>query len=242
MLYPIFLALAPVAVLAFILYRFDSQQPEPVGQLVKAIAYGVMSAAVAISFASFLSHFENSSDAVSHAVFTALFGAAIPEEAAKLLMLWLLIRNNKHFDEHLDGIIYAGFVALGFAGLENIMYIFSSGADFVGTAVSRAIFAVPGHYAFGVAMGFFVSLAYFSKDKAAKRKWYLCAYLVPVALHFTYDALIMVSEATPAVAGILSVLFYVFVYKMHKRTVAKVRVMQQKDKETASIFSDLFRH
>lgn len=230
-LIPILLALAPVAVLALILYRFDSKQPEPIGQLFKAIVFGVLSAAVAVIAASFLELFEGgfASSAFTHAVYTALFCAAIPEEAAKMLMLWLLIRNNKHFDEHLDGIIYAAFIALGFAGIENIGYVLTS-EDFIGTSFSRAIFAVPGHYAFGVAMGYFISLAFFSKDKEEKRKWYICAYVVPVALHFIYDALIMVGEVTPAIAGLLSLAFYFFVYKMHKYALGKVALLQQKDK------------
>lgn len=224
------LALAPVAVLAFILYRFDRKQPEPIGQLLKAIGYGVISAVVAVVASLILEQFGRgfADHAFANAVFTALFGAAIPEEAAKMLMLCLVIRNNKYFDEHLDGIIYAAFVALGFAGIENIGYVLTS-EDFVGTSLSRAIFAVPGHYAFGVAMGYFISLAYFSKNKEEKKKWYICAYFIPVALHFIYDALLMVAEVAPAIAGLLSLAFYYFVYKMHKYAVGRVKVLQQRD-------------
>lgn len=225
------LALAPVGVLAFILYRFDHEQPEPIRQLIKAIGFGVISAIVAIVASSILEVFEGgiANYAFSHAVYTALFGAAIPEEAAKMLMLWLLIRKNKHFDEHLDGIIYAAFIALGFAGIENIGYVLMS-EDFIGTSFSRAIFSVPGHYAFGVAMGYFFSLAYFSKDKEEKKKWYFFAFFVPVGLHFIYDALLMVAEVTPAIAGLLSLAFYFFVYRMHKYALGRVSLMQQKDK------------
>lgn len=226
----VFLALAPVAVLTYILYRFDHKQPEPIGQLLKAIGFGVISAIVAVIVSSILEFFEGgiADYAFAHAVYTALFGAAIPEEAAKLLMLWLLICKNKHFDEHLDGIIYAAFIALGFAGIENIGYVLMS-EDFIGTSFSRAIFSVPGHYAFGVAMGYFFSLAYFSKNEEEKKKWYICAYFIPVGLHFVYDALLMVADVTPTIAGLLSLAFYYFVYKMHKYALARVRVLQQKD-------------
>lgn len=226
----VLLALAPVAVLAYILYRFDHKQPEPIGQLLKAIGFGVISAIVAVIVSTILEFFEGgiADYAFAHAVYTALFSAAIPEEAAKLLMLWLLIRKNKHFDEHLDGIIYAAFIALGFAGIENIGYVLMS-EDFIGTSFSRAIFSVPGHYAFGVAMGYFFSLAYFSKNEEEKKKWYICAYFIPVGLHFVYDALLMVADVTPAIAGLLSMAFFYFVYKMHKYVLGKVVLLQQKD-------------
>ena len=48
------------------------------------------------------------------AVGDAFLLAAIPEEVAKLFMLWLLLRKNPFFDEHFDGIVYAVCVGLGF--------------------------------------------------------------------------------------------------------------------------------
>ena len=57
----------------------------------------------------------------------AFFVAAAPEEGAKLLALWLLLRKNPHFDEDFDCIVYSVFVSLGFATLENIGYVLMSG-------------------------------------------------------------------------------------------------------------------
>ena len=58
----------------------------------------------------------------AEAVGDAFFLAAIPEEVAKLFMLWLLLRKNPFFDEHFDGIVYAVCVGLGFAGFENCSF------------------------------------------------------------------------------------------------------------------------
>ena len=80
----------------------------------------------------------------------AFFGAAIPEEIAKLFILWLVLRNNKFFDEKMDGIVYAVCVSLGFAALENIMYLFLHSESFITVGISRAFFAVPGHFCFGI--------------------------------------------------------------------------------------------
>ena len=57
-------------------------------------------------------------------VSTAFFGAAIPEEIAKFIMLWLLLRKNRYFDEKMDGIVYAVCVSLGFEALENNSILF----------------------------------------------------------------------------------------------------------------------
>lgn len=56
---------------------------------------------------------------IKKAITDSLLFAAIPEELAKLFMLWLLLRKNPFFDEHFDGIVYAVCIGLGFAALEN---------------------------------------------------------------------------------------------------------------------------
>lgn len=38
-------------------------------------------------------------------------------------MLWLLLRNNPYFDEHFDGIVYAVCIGMGFAAIENVLYL-----------------------------------------------------------------------------------------------------------------------
>ena len=86
--------------------------------------------------------------------------AALPEESFKLLALWLVLRKNPFFDEHFDGIVYAVCVELGFAAVENIFYVFSE-EEWVTVAISRALLAVPGHYAFAILMGYYYSVYHF---------------------------------------------------------------------------------
>jgi RsiW-degrading membrane proteinase PrsW (M82 family) len=71
------------------------------------------------------------------------------------------LRNNPYFDEHFDGIVYAVCVGMGFAGLENIMYVFQNMDDWMSVSVARAIFSVPGHFFFAVSMGYFYSCVHF---------------------------------------------------------------------------------
>ncbi len=90
--------------------------------------------------------------------FDSFFLAAIPEEISKWLVLYWIVWKSREFDEHYDGIIYAVFVSLGFALVENIMYVVNRG---MGVALIRAVLSVPGHGSFGVLMGYYFSLAKF---------------------------------------------------------------------------------
>ena len=140
--------LPAILLMAFMLWR-DKQQPEPIPWLLKGFLYGIASAFIASAAATLLMAIGVVPSAYSNALgatFYAFTVAAIPEEAAKLLMLWLLLRRNPYFDEHLDGIVYAVCIGLGFAAIENIMYLFNAGEDWAGVAIARGLLSVPGHF------------------------------------------------------------------------------------------------
>ena len=165
MSYIVFLiAILPSVALSYYMYRKDKYAPEPKGMLKKAFYMGVLSVFVSSLFSiplSLMAVFTNNPQTVEDAFRISFFGAAIPEELAKFLMLWFFLKNNKNFDEKVDGIVYASFVSLGFAALENIMYLFTNYDNFVTVGIVRALFSVPGHFCFGIMMGYFFSLAKF---------------------------------------------------------------------------------
>ena len=116
----IFAALVPVAWLLWTIYRKDSVQPEPTKRLVKAIVFGIGSVflSLAISMPTSMVLGMNIDNqvygSIAEAVGGAFFLAAIPEEVAKLFMLWLLLRKNPFFDEHFDGMIWARvYISIG---------------------------------------------------------------------------------------------------------------------------------
>ncbi|MBQ9577087.1 MAG: PrsW family intramembrane metalloprotease, partial [Muribaculaceae bacterium] len=130
-------ALLPVLILGWWIYRKDSARPEPPRMLYKAFFYGVGSTFVSLLISTFMGMMGimvYDLGSFTGAVSTALFAAALPEEIAKLTMLWLLLRKNSYYDECLDGIVYAACVGLGFAGAENILYLLQSD-DWVGTGI-----------------------------------------------------------------------------------------------------------
>lgn len=158
-------AIAPVAVLIWYIYRKDRKQPEPTKLLIKAFIYGILSALltlmIVIPFEAITEFANDEVSTIGSAISNAFFMAAIPEELAKLVMLWLLLRNNPYFDEHFDGIVYAVCIGMGFAAIENVLYLFDNYESWISVGIARALFAVPGHFLDAVIMGFYYSLWHF---------------------------------------------------------------------------------
>jgi len=121
--------------------------------------------------------------------FTFTFAVvAFSEEFVKYIFLRYYIFPKKEFDEPMDGIVYSVMISMGFATLENILYVVVR-ADNIEVAFQigllRMITAVPGHAIFAILMGYFVGLAKFSEDKG---NLYLVIGLVSaILLHGTYD-------------------------------------------------------
>ena len=230
-------AILPPFLLVLYIWWKDRYQREPFLELAKAFFYGVISAGIAIVFETALSYMllvPSEPTTLLQATWKAFVGAAIPEELAKLLMLWLLLRRSKYFDERFDGIVYAACIGMGFAATENIIYLFSNLEQWQSVAVGRAMFAVPGHFFFAVAMGYFYSMIYFgdmSWRKSARIFW------VPVLLHGTYDALLMMREVGTMWSGILLICFYIFCFKMLKYGRKRIAEHLEKDKNAPTIFS-----
>ena len=112
---------------------------------------------------------------------------AFVEEFCKWVCLYRLAYNHSEFDSFFDMIVYASFVALGFACFENFLYVFSSG---ILTGLIRAITAVPGHICDGILMGSYLALAknsYIKGDYKLSIKYKRLSLIIPVITHGIYD-------------------------------------------------------
>lgn len=145
---------------------------------------------------------------------TAFFGAAIPEETAKLVLLWLFLRKCKDFDERMDGIVYAVCVGMGFAAFENLEYVIGAGFQWVTVGLSRSLTAIPGHFGFAVVMGYFFSLYYFDSYRAPLAG--LKMWLYPVLLHGTYDWIAMSQQVTPELGGAIALAILLLCFSILK--------------------------
>ena len=225
-------ALAPAAVLFWYIYQKDKAHPEPLGLLVKGLVYGIVSALIAGGIGALLmaagADFDiNHITSLGGAAKLSLFAAALPEEAAKLFMLWLLLRNNKYFDEYLDGIVYAACIGLGFAGIENVGYLFNAQEAWLQTGMMRGITAVPAHFTMACAMGYFYSDYHFGKKSTVTAA---CIFLVPVFIHWLWDTLAFsASLMSQSVSLLMDAVFIFFIYRLYKDTKHRIAEMQHKD-------------
>lgn len=225
-------ALLPIAILGYYIYHKDKKSPEPTGQLLKAFLYGVGAVPLSLCMSmplKWMGVYSSEATNVLGCISEAFFGAAIPEEIAKLFVLWMVLRRNRYFDENMDGIVYAVCVSLGFAALENIMYLFSNSDTYLSVGIARAIFAVPGHFCFGILMGYYYSLAKFYPKSATKNK--ALVLIAPIIAHGLYNSMLFIINVTPAISGILLIVFLVFCHKMWKYGSKKIKEHLERDND-----------
>lgn len=221
-------AILPVIILLLFVYRKDKQEKEPLGMLLKAFFFGVLSCIPAALMESVLQNFAPPSEMViANGIFMGYGVAGFCEELWKLIMLSLAIWKSKEFDEYFDGIVYATFVSLGFACLENILYVFNAGSlsESITMSVMRALLSVPAHFLFGVMMGYYFSLAKF--DPKHRFGNILKALFIPLLLHGTFDALLFIAGGGVLFGAILLIAFIVFDIKMWKWGLKRIRILQQ---------------
>ena len=221
-------ALLPAILLWLYIWKKDTQ-PEPTSWLIKAVMWGV---AIGIPVAmlewelqDLLFGVDGKPSSLVDTTMDAFLVAALPEEFFKLFVLWLVLRKNPYFDEHFDGIVYAVSVGLGFAALENIFYVFGS-EKWLSVAVTRALLAVPGHYAFAVLMGYYYSVYHFV-DRSFKTG--VCILLVPVLVHGIYDAIAMSGQVNPYIGSLSFGVLVWFCVEMHDVARKKVLALIEKD-------------
>lgn len=182
----IILSLAPIAILLAYIWFRDKYEKEPFKMLFTALLLGAFSVLPVLLVEEFFMEFIGLFTGTTKAFYNAFVVAALSEEFFKFLFLYLLVWKSPDFNEKFDGIVYAVYISLGFAAVENIMYVFDYGARI---ALTRAFTAVPAHFLFGVTMGFFFGQAKFYPDR--KKKLIRAALIYPILLHGVYDFILM---------------------------------------------------
>ncbi len=148
-------------------------------------------------------------------VSTLLF-VGIPEETVKIAIMAAIALRARDFDEPMDGVVYGTAVGLGFAAVENLLYLVGAGTGWEVMAVTRGILSVPFHGALGAIAGAYIARARFGGVLGAHGRWrrprlFVSAWLIPVVLHSVFDAsLFSVSDAasTKTTAGTVEALLF----------------------------------
>lgn len=215
------IAIIPVVFLLSYIYKHDPHK-ETFGSLIKMFLLGVLSIIPTVIVELLISAFVDEKNLNIISLFIYVFiGVAIVEEFFKWIMIKKFVYNTEKFDEYYDAIVYCTYSSLGFACLENILYVVSSG---LGTGILRAFTAVPGHTCFGIIMGYYLCYAKFNhiRNNTKEYKKYLSlSILVPAIAHTLYDYFLMAGLLIPALA------FYIFLVIYCVKLVKKVSTQNQ---------------
>jgi RsiW-degrading membrane proteinase PrsW (M82 family) len=180
------IALIPVVVFLVYVYFRDKYEKEPIGLLLRGLLAGALVTIPIVFVEQGLSAAGSSITGLGSAAYTSFVVAGFTEELFKFLAVMIIFWRRKEFNERFDGIVYAVFISLGFAAVENIMYVLDQGST---VGIVRSLTAVPAHLLFGVTMGYYLGLSRFMSEN---RNYLLFnALAVPILLHGIYDFMIL---------------------------------------------------
>jgi RsiW-degrading membrane proteinase PrsW (M82 family) len=160
--------------------------------VLKVFLFGVLSALVAIPLELMVSSFEGLfvPGHLGVILFRAFVVAGLVEEFIKLTVVRLTAYRAGAFDEAMDGIVYTVVAGLGFACLENLLYVVGRPLSI---ALIRAFTAVPLHTLASGLMGYWVGQARFAPSPAEERAWMRRGLFIAVLVHGLYDFLLFVA-------------------------------------------------
>ncbi|SFL23035.1 Membrane proteinase PrsW, cleaves anti-sigma factor RsiW, M82 family [Halogranum rubrum] len=217
------LSALPAFALAAYVYYSDATSGEPLSLLVATFLLGVLTANFAAILNSLLGPIFRSVAVVGSILFFFLVVAPV-EETVKLLAVRLYAYRSSSFDAVIDGAVYGAMAGLGFATIENSLYIAQQLGEDVnfglgligagnGIAFVRAL-AGPGHVIYSAFAGYYLGLAKFNRENAGPIV--IKGLLIAAFIHATYNSTVgIASDAIAAVTGlpgILAFIVYIILY------------------------------
>ncbi|WP_043965724.1 glutamic-type intramembrane protease PrsW [Anoxybacillus thermarum] len=178
--------IAPGLALLSYFYLKDEYETEPLSLVLRMFLYGTF----LVFPLMFIQHVLKVEHMLPNAFVEAFLSTSLLEEFFKWFVFYYAIYDHREFNEPYDGIVYGVSVSLGFATLENILYLFANGVEF---AVTRALLPVSSHALFGVIMGFYLGRAKFGLPKKEKNYIWL-SFLLPFLFHGIYDYILLTQE------------------------------------------------
>ncbi len=227
------IAILPIIIICKYINSKDKNK-EPLILLVSCFIAGILSAFLTLFLSDLLCYFfpilkvsmENLD--LIHMFLYATLMVGLIEEFSKWIMIRIVGYENYEYDEIYDMIVYAVFVSLGFACLENIIYAVSEAnvVEGIKVALVRALSAVPAHACNAVFMGYYLTLAkIYQRNKNIKKEnlYKLKSIVVPSLLHGIYDFCISSNYL------IFLILFIVFIIWLYIETLDKIDVISKQN-------------
>ncbi|UOF92263.1 PrsW family glutamic-type intramembrane protease [Fodinisporobacter ferrooxydans] len=200
----IYSAIIPTILLMFWIYSRDKINPEPKQDVLRLYILGaiiVFPAGIIERHLLISKALNPNNDGLIPILITAFFIAGMVEEFLKAGIFQRGIYHHKEFDEPIDGIVYGVAIALGFAMVENVMYVTSYGLS---VAFLRSVTAIPAHMFFGITMGYYFARAKFGLSSVYR------AYLIPAFYHGIYDSFAMIDGFLGNVGLTIFLIYLIF--------------------------------
>ena len=216
------LSVVPAALLAGYIWYTDITTSEPLPLLVGTFVLAVLFATFAAVTNTVGGAFLQPIPVIGTILFFYLIVGPV-EEAVKLLAVRVFAYRSETFDAVIDGAVYGAIAGLGFAAIENVLYITgdvgtvapetSIFAAATGITTTRAL-AGPGHVIYSAIAGYYLGLAKFNPEHAGPLV--VKGLLIASFVHGTYNVTVQI--APPLINALwglgpgLSVVIYVIAF------------------------------
>jgi RsiW-degrading membrane proteinase PrsW (M82 family) len=216
---------APSLFLLLYFYLRDRYEPEPRGHVALAFAKGALTTIPVYYAGLYLERAVGRDWLLLGGLWARVFEAGViaagVEEVCKWIVFVAFIYRWSEFDEPLDGVVYGVAMALGFATVENVLFVRRDG---ISLGLLRAIFAVPAHALFGAVMGFYFGRAKLGSGRVAGRdvsagqrhlRW-LLALALPLVFHTAYDLCLIELRGVWLYAGVAAGSFLLWIFVLRR--------------------------
>jgi protease PrsW len=202
------LAVVPALFILRYYYKQDKKKPEPKGVVFKLFFMGMLGTIPILFLEALVSQFKGLFvwHPLALAFFEAFVVAALCEEYIKYSIVKKYAYHDIHFDEEMDGIVYAVVASLGFACVENIIFVINHN---FAVALVRGFTSVPLHALAAGLMGYYIGCAKFADSRKAEKLFFFKGLAIAILIHGLYDFIIF-SQPVFGEASTLAIFILLF--------------------------------
>ena len=209
------LSIAPGLAICIYIYWQDRFEKEPLKLLFTSFFLGIISVIPTLLLSTVAEWLGSNpgSESLLISLMSCILGIGLVEEYCKYIFVRYDAYKKNAFNEPYDGITYSVMVSMGFATLENILYVFgaeseSGNGGLIG--IMRMFTSVPAHASFAVIVGYHLGLAKYDNRKNHG----LTGLAVASVLHGLYDFFLFNSHIPGMVLGALVSLYFGIRYSL----------------------------
>jgi len=209
-------------------YKKDRFEPEPIKWVLIVFFAGALSVIPTMFVSAIVSALLGfpGTETVSDAAKVSFLIAGVVEEGMKMAVVLVVIWKRSEFNEPIDGLVYASAAALGFASVENALYVSGHGMHAI---IPRAFMSTAGHMLFSSMWGYALGRAKFEPEK--KVSFLMKGFVLSAFLHGLYNFLLFTQVFASLVLFLLAILLWDILARMVKDADSRSPFKPRKYKE-----------